>query len=102
MKGDKKLCRNYTGIFVTNSVIKIFWKILRNRLEDENKRIKEQSGFSGDRSSINHIFVLRHIQKKQRDKGRTTEFVDLQKGYDNVLKFTLKNSKYEWKYYQYH
>ena len=74
--------------------MKIFRRVLRNRLENEYTGIKEQCDFSAGRSCIEHIFMRRHILEKRRDKGISTElvFVDLEKVYENVPRILLWNS----------
>lgn len=84
-------------------IIKLLWRILRNRLEDNYKLIEEQCGFSAGGTCTDCIFALIQFLEKQRDKGTTTELtlVYLEKFHDrvlinflwNVLKTTSLNEK---------
>ena len=44
-KGSKEDCSNYRGISVTSRMSRIYGKILRDLIEEENKGEEEQSGF---------------------------------------------------------
>ena len=74
--------------------MKIFRRVLRNRLDNEYTGIKEQCDFSVGRSCIDHIFMRRRILEKRSDKGTSTElvFADLEKVYENVSRILLWNS----------
>lgn len=71
---------------VTSPIIKLFGIILGNRLEDLYERTGKQCGFPSRRSSVDHIFALREVLQKHRDKGETMNFmfVDHGKVYDSV------------------
>jgi len=44
-KGSKKDCSNYRGISVTIVMSRLYGKILRDLIEEENKDEEEQTGF---------------------------------------------------------
>jgi len=44
-KGSKKDCSNYRGISVMSVMSRLYGKILRDFIEEENKDEEEQSGF---------------------------------------------------------
>ena len=44
-KGSKEYCSNYRGISVTSVMSRLYGKILRDLMEEENKDEEEQSGF---------------------------------------------------------
>ena len=44
-KGSKEDCSNYRGISVTSVMSRLYGKILRDLIEEENKDEEEQSGF---------------------------------------------------------
>jgi hypothetical protein len=84
-KGDRRNCSNYRGICVTNPIMKILGRLIRNRLELEFKGMEEQCGFTSGRSCVDHIFTLRQILEKYNAKSKQTGlvFVGLQKAYDS-------------------
>lgn len=87
-----KLCCRYRGICVTSPVVKVFLRILRDRLKRKYVGIEKQSGFSAESSCVNLIFfVLKQILEKQRGKGRIKKHicVDLHKAYDTESKTLL-------------
>ena len=49
-KGSKEDCSNYRGVSVTNVMSRLYGKILRDLIEEENKDEEEQSGFRTGRS----------------------------------------------------
>lgn len=53
------------------------------------KKLKTNVGFSADRSCDDHIFVIREILEKQRDKGKRKELkcVDLGETYIGVMNY---------------
>lgn len=85
-KGDRKECTNYRPISVTNSVSRIYGKIIKMRLENAIKDVEEQNGFRAGRSCIDGIFCLRQIIDKRLAHNLETHmvFIDLTKAYDNV------------------
>ena len=85
-KGDKNDCANYRGICVTNPIMKIIGRIIRNRLEDQFRTPGEQCGFTAGKSCVDHIFTLRQILEKAKTKEKEIHmiFIDLQKAYDTV------------------
>lgn len=85
-KGDRKTCDNYRGICVTNPIMKLLGRIIKNRLEEEFQQAEEQCGFTMGKSCIDHIFTLRQLLEKQAAKARRLDmiFIDLEKAYDSV------------------
>lgn len=93
-KGDRKKCENYRGICVTNPFMKLLGRIVKAQLEKQYVQSEEQCGFTPERSCIDHIFTLRQLLEKQRDKSKRLDliFIDLEKAYDSVPRKLL------WKY----
>jgi hypothetical protein len=57
-KGSKEDCSNYRGISVTRVMSRLYGKILREDLiEEESKDEEEQSGFRTGRSCTDNIFL---------------------------------------------
>jgi hypothetical protein len=50
-KGDRRNCSNYQGICVTNPIMKILGRLIRNQLELQFKGMEEQCGFTSGRSA---------------------------------------------------
>jgi len=62
--GDRKQCSNYRGISLLNITYKIFAILLYNQLSKliEPEIRNYQIGFRPNRSTINNIFIVRHIR----------------------------------------
>jgi len=69
-KGDKTDCNNYRGISLLPTTYKILSNILLSRLIPYAKEIigDHQCGFRRNRSTIDHIFCIRQILEKNRNK----------------------------------
>jgi len=63
-KGSKEDCSSYRGISVTSVTNRLYGKILRDLIEDENKDEEEQSGFRTRRSCTDNIFCMKQVIKK--------------------------------------
>ena len=67
--GDKELPDNYRGIALTSIFNKVFAQMLNDRLQewaDEHRLIREeQAGFRKGYSTVDNIFVLCAIIRKQ-------------------------------------
>ena len=87
-KGDRKVCSNYRGITLTNSIYKIFSSILLARLTPFAEDIvgEYQCGFRRNRSTIDQLFSLRQILEKRWEHNCDTHclFIDFQRAYDSV------------------
>lgn len=87
-KWDKNKCDNYRGISVTNTISRIYVRILKNKIEHEYSAMEaeEQAGFRAGRSTIDHLFVLTQIVEKKIAYNQEVHllFVDLKKAYDSI------------------
>ena len=96
-KGDKNVCDNYRSIWLTSLFSKIYTAILDKRLgcfTTRNKTLpEEQAGFREGYSTIDHIFSLYAMIKKQFTKDRKLYvcFVDYRKAFDSVNREALFN-----------
>jgi exonuclease III len=97
-KGDKTDPRNYRGIALINSLVKIFTTILRERLSDWAEKsclLPEcQSGFRSRRSCVDNIFVLQSLVYQQVEfykKRMFALFVDFESAFDSVPHSQLWN-----------
>lgn len=96
-KGDRKRNKNYRGIIVTNSVGRLYRRIIKVRTEEDWHDIEKQSGFRSGRSCTDNEFGLRNFFKKRHTWSLETHlaFIDLQKVYgpkQNVAKILEKNT----------
>jgi len=72
-KGSKEDCSNYRGISVTSVMSRLYGKILRGLIEEENKDEEEQIGFRTGRSCTDNIFCKKQvIEKKEFNKPRNS------------------------------
>ena len=85
-KGDRKICQNYRGICVMNPFIKTFSRIIKHRIEQQYRNSEEQAGFTAGKSCVDHIFTLKILLEKCREKFKEIGlvFIDLEKAYDSV------------------
>jgi len=85
-KGSKEDCSNYRGISVTRVMSRLYGKVLRDLIEEENKDEEEQSGFRTGRSCTDNIFCMKQIIEKRNATNQETHllFVDLTKVYDSI------------------
>jgi hypothetical protein len=65
-KGDKTDCSNYRGISLLPTTYKVFSNILLSRLTAYAEEINgdHQHGFRRNKSTADHMFLLRQILKK--------------------------------------
>ena len=84
-KGSRKDCSNYRGISVTSVMSRLYGKIPRDLIEEENKD-EEQSGFRTGRSCTDNIFCMKQVIEKRNATNQETHllFVDLIKAYDSI------------------
>lgn len=90
-KGAKDDPANYRGITINSCVGKLFTKILNIRLDaflEKNKIIcDEQIGFTKDKRTSDHMFVLRTLVDNHTKKGSKpmyTCFIDFKGAFDSV------------------
>ena len=87
-KGDKDDPKNYRAIAIQNPVLKVFCKILHNRLVFQlDKELPEtQFGFRQQRSTQSACYTLREIisQRLKAHKKTPVLFVDFQKAFPSV------------------
>ena len=93
-KGEKKDLRNYRGISLLNTAIKLLTKIIIQHLSCTVSINEEQQGFRQNRSTIHStIFILRQIIEKSIEFNKLAFlcFVHLTQAFDRVqLKDVLK------------
>ena len=74
-KGDLGLAKNYRDITLTSIAAKIYYAVLRNRIEPkiDNILTKNQNGFRGNRSTTSQILTIRRILEGGGAKKPTSD-----------------------------
>lgn len=85
-KGDPSECTNYRGITLTSHTLKIFERILDNRLKQIVSIHDHQCGFVSGKSTMDAIQTLRIVIEKSRANKQDVHlaFIDLEKAFDQV------------------
>ena len=85
-KGDVQDCNNYRGIKLMSHTMKVWERVIDQRLRMEVEISSEQFGFMSNRRTTDAIFALRQIMEKYREgqKALYIVFIDLEKAYDRV------------------
>ena len=93
-KGDLRECGNWRGITLSPVGMKVFSKVILNRIEPVVDRIlrKEQAGFRKGRGCDDQIFILRHIaqQCNELKSPLVLCFVDFEKAFDSISRSMIK------------
>ena len=87
-KGDLGLAKNYRGITLTSIAAKIYYALLRNRIEPKIDNIlrKKQNSFQRNRPTTSQILIIRRILEGVRAKNlqATLIFVDFTKAFNSI------------------
>uniref|UniRef100_A0A0K8TJ15 Reverse transcriptase domain-containing protein n=1 Tax=Lygus hesperus TaxID=30085 RepID=A0A0K8TJ15_LYGHE len=101
-KGDERDPKNYRGISLLNTILKIFNQILLNRIQryvDEEALLPEsQNGFRRGRSCTDNVFVLSSaisINTRLEGSKLYVAFIDFQRCFDRVSHEILWCKLYE-------
>ena len=96
-KGNSNLCCNYRPISLTSLLSKVYTSILNKRLsiyvDNLNILPEEQAAFRSNFSTVDHIFTLYSLVKKQFYQNRKlyVAFIDYKKCFDSVRREALFN-----------
>ena len=89
-KGSVNEARNYRGVTLLNTIIKIYTGVIGDRLTkwaiERNVLVGEQAGFRKGFSTVDNAFVLNYMVERELQKGGTLNacFIDFQKAFDSV------------------
>lgn len=85
-KGDVQECGNYRGIKLMSHTLKIWERIVENRIREESMVSEEQFGFMPGRGTTDAVFAIRRLMEKCREMQCDLHmaFIDLEKAYDRV------------------
>ena len=85
-KGDHMNCSNYRGIKLLSHTMKLWERIIDQRLRDIVTISDGQFGFKSGVGTTDAIFVIRTLCEKYREGNKPLDmvFVDLEKAYDTV------------------
>ncbi|KAK3531893.1 hypothetical protein QTP70_034402 [Hemibagrus guttatus] len=85
-KGDVQSCSNYRGIKLMSHTMKVWERVVEDRLRKVVEICEQQYGFMPRKSTTDAIFALRILMEKYRDGQKELHcvFVDLEKAYDRV------------------
>ena len=103
-KGDNQSCTNYRGIKLMSHIMKLWERVIEHRLRAITRVSMNQFGFMPGRSTIEAIFLIRHVMERYREKKKDLHmvFIDLEKAYDkipmNVMWWVLDKHKVPTKY----
>ncbi|XP_056695017.1 uncharacterized protein [Spinacia oleracea] len=79
-------CANYRGIKLMSHTVKLWERIIEQRLRRIVKISENQFGFMPGRSTMEAIHLIRELMENYRDKKKDLHmvFIDLEKAYDKV------------------
>ncbi|KAK9127965.1 hypothetical protein Syun_016762 [Stephania yunnanensis] len=73
-KGDIQSCSNYWGIKLMSHTMKLWERIIDNRLRRETTISENQFGFMPGRSTMEAIFLVRRLLEKYREKKKRSSY----------------------------
>jgi len=85
-KGEAHECGNYRGIKLLSHTMKIWERVLNNRIRQIVNISDQQFGFMPGKGTTDPVFALRMLMEKYREGQKELHcvFIDLEKAYDRV------------------
>ena len=86
LKGDALQCGKYRRLRLLEHVMKIWERVLYERMNHVTKVVENQFGLKAWKSTTVAIFIVRQLQEKclENNKKLYHIFVDLEKAFDKV------------------
>ncbi|KAL6561231.1 hypothetical protein OROMI_016832 [Orobanche minor] len=90
-KGDVQDCSNYRGIKLMSHTMKLWERVIEQKIRKCVKITENQFGFMPGRSTMEAIYLIRQLMEHYRDKKKDLHmvFIDLEKAYDKVPREVL-------------
>ena len=91
-KGDPMSCGSYRAIKLLEQAMKVFERVLEQRVRDQATIDNMQFGFMPGKGTTDAIFIVRQLQEKhlQKKKALYYAFVDLEKAFDGVPRTVIR------------
>ena len=83
-KRDIQSCTNYRGIKLMCHTMKLWERVIEQRLRHETTILENQFGFMPGRSTMEAIYLLRRLMERYRDKKTDLHMVFIEIGRAHV------------------
>ena len=85
-------CGSYRAIKLLEQAMKVFERVLEQRVRDQATIDNMQFGFMPGKGTTDAIFIVRQLQEKhlQKKKALYYAFVDLEKAFDRVPRTVIR------------